>query len=107
MASKSTQLDAGSFLTRDVSHRRPWRLVLCTSALLLVLSMSLDEAGLILPASMMLLPSQFALAASLATPLLEVLQLTTPVVIPEDADCTQTLMEYSFANSYGQPFVGR
>lgn len=34
-------------------------------------------------------------------------EVTSPVYTPLDAACTQTLMVHTFANSYGQPFVGK
>lgn len=36
---------------------------------------------------------------------LDVIEVDTPIKIP-DANCQVKLMEYSFANSYGRPFVG-
>ena len=48
-----------------------------------------------------------ATAATAASPLLDVFQVTSPVIEPKVYSCTQTLMVYSFGNSYGQPYVGK
>ena len=40
-------------------------------------------------------------------PVLDVFQVSTPITIPVSATCQGTLMEYSFANSYGKPFIGK
>jgi hypothetical protein len=97
-------LEAGSSVPSNRPRGRSWRLW-SSAALLLLL---IGNVSPMTSVSVMLLPSSlFALAASQATSLLECFQITTPVTIPEDADCTQTLMVHSFANSYGQPFVGR
>lgn len=45
-------------------------------------------------------------APTLNGSLLEVLEVAPPVESVTDAACQETLMVYSFANSYGQPFVG-
>jgi hypothetical protein len=39
---------------------------------------------------------------------LECLEVITPIIIPPETGpaCYQTLMQHSFANSYGQPFIG-
>ena len=42
-----------------------------------------------------------------ATSLQDVFQVYTPVDVPASANCEVTLMQYSFANSYGHPFVGK
>jgi hypothetical protein len=40
---------------------------------------------------------------------LECLEVVPPVIVPPAAarPCSQTLMQYSFQNSYGKPFVGK
>lgn len=50
-------------------------------------------------------PLQLVIKASSRA--LEVLQVYPPVEIPVDASCTLTLMVYSFAFSYGRPYVGK
>jgi hypothetical protein len=41
-------------------------------------------------------------------PLMNVVQLTPTIKLPEYNDCPQaTLMEHTFAFSYGKPFVGK
>lgn len=45
-------------------------------------------------------------APTLNGSLLEVLEVAPPVESVTGAACQETLMVYSFANSYGQPFVG-
>jgi hypothetical protein len=39
-------------------------------------------------------------------PLLNVMQATLPVNVPEDISCTLLLMDHSFGWSYDKPFVG-
>jgi len=39
-------------------------------------------------------------------PVLEVFQISPPVLIPKPSACKQTLMVHSFGWSYGKPFVG-
>lgn len=45
-------------------------------------------------------------ASASASALLECFQVSVPVKFPTDAACTQSLMMHSFANSYGNPYIG-
>lgn len=45
-------------------------------------------------------------ASNGSSSLLQVFQVSPPVLSPADAGCKQTLMVHSFAYSYGMPFVG-
>ncbi|KAF2204742.1 hypothetical protein GQ43DRAFT_121191 [Delitschia confertaspora ATCC 74209] len=45
-------------------------------------------------------------ASNQSSSLLDVIQVSQPVLSPENATCKQVLMEHSFAYSYGKPFVG-
>ncbi|OCL04515.1 hypothetical protein AOQ84DRAFT_300730 [Glonium stellatum] len=45
-------------------------------------------------------------ASNLSSSLLEVFQVSPPILSPADATCKQTLMVHSFAYSYGHPYVG-
>ncbi|KAF2759456.1 hypothetical protein EJ05DRAFT_437066 [Pseudovirgaria hyperparasitica] len=47
-----------------------------------------------------------ARASTPAAAILECFQVSPPVETPVDALCTQVLMVHSFANSYGNPFLG-
>jgi len=42
-------------------------------------------------------------------PVMDVFQVSPPVIVPAGvtSQCNQTLMVYTFANSYGKPFVGK
>jgi hypothetical protein len=40
-------------------------------------------------------------------PLLNVIQATLPVNVPEDISCSMVLMDHSFGWSYDKPFVGQ
>lgn len=45
-------------------------------------------------------------APNQTTPLLECIQVSPPVLSPEQPTCQQTLMVHTFGWSYGKPFVG-
>jgi len=91
----------------DLSNRKLCSLVLTTLCFLFFAVVSTQ--GPILPPALAFIARTRAADldhhASNSTPLAD-FQVSPPINVPSDADCKVTIMEHSFGNSYGAPFVG-
>lgn len=83
------------------------RLLMCPILILISLPYSVF-AFLATPGQPELLSSRTlaSRASNLSSSLLEVFQVSPPMLSPADATCKQTLMVHPFAFSYGHPYVG-
>ena len=83
------------------------RPLICSILILISLSYYVF-AFLATPGQPELLPSRTlaSCASNLSWPLLEVFQVSPPMLNPADATCKQILMVHPFAFSYGHPYVG-
>ena len=88
-------------MTPSFQWRMKWAILLVGHVLLGIGSARSHDFR---PAVVEVAPRDAELAAA---PLLECVQLAPPVALPPKKDCQQVLMSYSFANSYGAPFVGK
>ena len=83
------------------------RPLICSILILISLSYSVF-AFLATPGQPELLSSRTltSCVSNLSSSLLEVFQVSPPMLSPADATCKQTLMVHPFAFSYGHPYVG-
>jgi len=84
--------------------------VALTTAFLINVCTAATKASLVSPIHQQLSDSTSGTrrADAAAASLMDVFQVSTPITIPSgvSSQCQQTLMVYSFGNTYGKPFVG-